>query len=325
MTIQDICKTHLAACGDDKRRAAKELGVALPMFYGMLSGKTTLKPLLDLLAAHAEPVSEPSKQCEQMAVEYKEGIMNASFCPAEWPEKKAAWPGRDVCLCLPTYGEVAEEHHFIMLALIARYRMAVRIEHRGNDSMIARSRNQLAKRFLKTDATWSMWFDSDNIFPMGNSGAYMTLTNMRTLPETFSGCHTIERLISHGKTMVGGCYWDRRGTGRLIAGGSQPIVSPIPSNNLAAVDFVGTGCLAIHRKVFEDVAAKFPDAMDEKAPGNETGFFTQIMMGGRMAGEDESFAWRAKEAGHPSYLDLGIICGHVGRTIHGMPATGSRI
>lgn len=265
------------------------------------------------------------KPDEGISVDYADGVMNCSFCPAEWGQKKAAWEGRDVCLCLPTYGPVAEAAFFSFMCIAMRYRMAMRLEHRGGDSMIARSRNQLAKRFLRTDATWSIWIDSDMVVPFGAHGPFFTMTRMANLAQKYGNFHVIERLISHGKTMVGGCYWDRLGQGRLIAGGSKPILSPIPSDNLAAVDFVGTGCLAVHRKVFEDVAAKFPETMSDEALGNETGFFTPIQNEKRMMGEDESFAWRATQAGHPSYIDLGLICGHVGTQIHAMPEKGSRI
>lgn len=262
---------------------------------------------------------------EKTSITYEDGIMNCSYCPPEWGAKKAAWPERDVCLCLPTYGSIPESSFFSFMCLAMKYRMGIRLEHRGNDSMIARSRNQLAKRFLKTKATWSVWLDSDMVFPSGHAGSYATVTGMRDLPEKFGSFHVVERLISHGRSVVGGCYWDRMGRGKLIAGGKGPILSPIPSDNLAAVSFVGTGCLAVHRKVFEAIAEKFPQTMSDEAYGNETGFFTPIQTDQRMLGEDESFAWRATEAGHPTFLDLGIICGHVGSTVHGMPEKGSRI
>ena len=140
-----------------------------------------------------------------------------------------------------------------------------------------------------------------------------------------SGLHTIERLISWNKTVVGGCYWDRRGGGKLIAGGGN-IMSPIPHNSLAPVGFNGTGCLAVHRQVYLDIAAKFPDTMSPDSLGNECGFFTNIQRPDRMLGEDESFAWRATEAGHPTYLDLGLMLGHISSgNVHALPAGGSKI
>lgn len=233
------------------------------------------------------------------------------------------WKGRDICLCLPWYKETYPDTVMCIMAMWDKSRM--RLELRSGDSMITRSRNQLAKRFLDTGCTWSIWFDDDMVFPFGHAGIYMTITGMRSLPERYLAINTIDRLISHGKTIVGGCYWDRRGGGKLIAGGGPPMMSPIPSDRLHPVAFVGTGCLAIHRQVFLDIAAKFPETMSKESLGNEAGFFTNIQTPQRMLGEDESFAWRATEAGHPSYLDLGLICGHLGVNCHGIPHGGSKI
>lgn len=234
------------------------------------------------------------------------------------------WEGKDVCLCLPIYKECHPRYMFCIMAMWDKEKM--RLEMRDNDSMIARSRNQIAKRFLDTGCTWSVWFDDDMIFPFGNAGIYYTfLGQPNHVPHEFLNVHTINRLISWNKTVVGGCYWDRRGSGRMIAGGSQPILSPIPSNTLAPVKFVGTGCLAVHRQVYLDVLEKFPDILSDQNLGNESGFFTPIQGKDRMWGEDESFAWRATEAGHPSYLDLGIICGHYGTVPQSLPKSGSKL
>ena len=242
---------------------------------------------------------------------------------AELKEAVELWKGRDVCLCLPWYKETYPDTVMCIMAMWDKTRM--RLELRAGDSMITRSRNHLAKRFLDNGATWSIWFDDDMVFPFGHAGIYMTMTNMRHIPEKFLAMNTIERLISHGKTIVGGCYWDRRGSGKLIAGGGGPIMSPIPSDGLHAIGFVGTGCLAVHRQVFLDIAAKFPETLSNDSMGNECGFFTNIQTPQRMLGEDESFAKRATDAGHPSYLDLAICCGHIGQNIHGIPAGGSKI
>lgn len=308
-------------------KVAGELGIPVGILTQFISGKKkpgldTCQKIVDLWGAEASS----SKLEEEAAYTIDEnGILNASFCPAEWGRKKALWEGRDVCLCLPVYEKVPQAHHFILMALAMRYRMAIRMELRGDDSMITRSRNQLAKRFLDTGATWSIWFDSDMVFPMGHPGVYMTMSNMRNVPEKFLGMHTIERLISHNKTLVGGCYWDRRGGGKLIAGGGN-IMKPIPHDSLNPIGFIGTGCLAIHRQVFLDIAKKFPETFSPNSIGNECGFFTNIQTAQRMMGEDEAFAFRANEAGHPSFLDLGLLCGHVGSgNIHALPSGGSKL
>lgn len=287
-------------------------------------GYKTCQKIVDLWSNGHHPTEPKSDEIAEWFD--ADGIVNGSFCPAEWGQKKKAWEGRDVCLCLPVYNDVPQAHHFVMMCLIARYRMALRIEFRGEDSMITRSRNHLAKRFLQSGASWSIWFDSDMVFPLGHAGFYATMTNMRNVPEKFLGVHTIERLISRGRTVVGGLYWDRRGSGRLIAGGGGALLSPIPSDTLHPVNFAGTGCLAVHRQVFLDIASKFPETMSEDSLGNECGFFTNIQTPQRMMGEDESFAKRATDAGHPTFLDLGILCGHLGTgNIHAMPQSGSKI
>lgn len=324
MDILQLLKDKTVQIGDAE--ACKLLDLPLTILKQFISGKKapslkTCQKIVDLWGDIA-PVDDGS------IAEWtdKDGISNGSYIPAEWGKKKAAWPGRDVCLCLPVYNDVPGAHYFTMLSVVAKYRMALQIQYRGDDSMITRSRNHLAKRFLDTNATWSIWVDSDMVIPFGHSGCYRQLTNMQNLADKFSGLHTIERLISWGKTIVGGCYWDRRGGGKLIAGATQPILSPIPSDNLQPITFNGTGCLAVHRQVFVDIMAKFPETMSPDSLGNESGFFTNIQTPHRMMGEDESFAKRATDAGHPTYLDLGVCCGHVGRgNVHGIPLGGSKI
>lgn len=303
MDILKLFNERLKDIGPDKMSEALELPKSILTQYA--SGKKT--PTL--------------KYCQKIVDLFGNG--HSKKTDDHLKEAVELWKGRDVCLCLPWYKETYPDTVMCIMAMWDKTRM--RLELRSGDSMITRSRNQLARRFLKTEATWSIWFDDDMVFPFGHAGIYATMTNMRNLPEKFLGLNTIDRLISWNKTIVGGCYWDRRGGGKLIAGGGFAILNPIPSDNLHPVDFVGTGCLAVHRQVFLDIANKFPETFSEDSLGNECGFFTNIQTPHRMLGEDESFAKRATDAGHPSYLDLGLICGHFGQNIHGIPAAGSKI
>lgn len=329
----DILKTLVSKSEElGRRRTAKTLEMPEGLLAQMISGKKspglqTCQRIVDLWGnGHSKKADEELKDGSDMQVSIDaEGSLNMSYTPPEWGKKKAAWQGRDVCLCIPTYKPVPGETMFSLMALSMKYKMGMRLEHRGRDSMISRSRNHLAKRFLNSEASWSIWLDSDMVFPFGHAGAFVTLTGMRNLPETLAGCHTVERLISRGKTVVGGCYWDRNGSGKLIAGGGGPLLAPIPSDRLHPVGFVGTGCLAVHRQVYLDIAAKFPEVLSTDSLGNECGFFTPIQTPQRMLGEDESFAKRATDSGHPSYLDLGLVLGHIGEAIHGIPTGGSKI
>lgn len=327
MDILELLKSRHSSLGTI--RTAKELGLTAGLVSQYMSGKKqpgygTCQKIINLWGnGHEKKEEIPDGSQVSVSID-TEGSINTSYAPPEWGKKKAAWEGRDVCLCIPTYKPVPGETMFTLMALAMKYKMGMRLEHRGRDSMISRSRNHLARRFLATEASWSIWLDSDMVFPFGNAGAFVTLTGMRSLPSNLAGIDTVERLISRGKTVVGGCYWDRNGSGKLIAGGGS-IMAPIPSDRIWPIGFVGTGCLAVHRQVYLDIATKFPETMSPDSLGNECGFFTPIQTPERMLGEDESFAKRATDAGHPSYLDLGLVCGHVGEAIHGIPPGGSKI
>lgn len=234
------------------------------------------------------------------------------------PASEDLWNGRAVCICMPIYKTLLPATNFSLMALWDPVRM--RLETRSGD-MVVRSRNHLAKRFLATDSEWSFWLDDDMVIPFGHSGRFKQIVtpDFDHVNDAWTGIHTINRLISHGKSIVGGCYWDRRGSGRLICGSSRAIMAPIPSDNITPVDFIGTGCLLVHRKVFEDIGKKFPETLNEDGLGNECGYFVEFMKNGRMWGEDESFAWRAAQCGHTSFLDLAVLCGHAGMKYYGPP------
>lgn len=328
MDILEIFNKKVVELGEEEVAKALELPKGFIRMFSRGKKTPSLKTcqrVIDLWANGNSQKVDDSDGSVAISSTDEHGAINLEYTPAEWGKKKAAWEGRDVCLCIPGYAGIPPNSFFTMMTLAMKYKQAIRLNFRGDDSMIARSRNQLAKRFLDTGATWSIWFDTDMVFPMGHAGIYGTISGMK-IPDKFLGVDTLERLISHKKTVVGGCYWDRRGSGKMICATkpSQPILHPIPSDHLQAVAFVGTGCLAVHRQVYLDIAKKFPETLNPASIGNECGFFTPIQTPERMLGEDESFAWRATEAGHPSYLDLGIVCGHYGVMAHGLPPKGSR-
>ena len=42
-----------------------------------------------------------------------------------------------------------------------------------------------------------------------------------------------------------------------------------------------------------------------------------------MQGEDQTFGIRAGKSGHQSYVDMGLICGHIGTCVYGPHNTGA--
>lgn len=263
--------------------------------------------------------------------------------PIKWKQKRAkavtnetvspkiTGDSRNITLLMPVYKSLDPNTVATMLRFWDRSRM--RFEMRAGDAMIARSRNHLATRFLKTDSEWSFWVDDDVILPCGSPELFRFLTGCYDpinganqqhwsfrIPDNFLSFSAPDRLISHGKSIVSGIYFDRWQKNTITAVFGDGPKTSLPADQLHPVDFTGFGCIAVHRKVYEDIIATFPEVMKKDAPGNESGFFTPIQgEDGRMQGEDQSFCWRAKQAGHTTFLDLALICGHVGSICCGLP------
>lgn len=238
----------------------------------------------------------------------------------------------------------------------------VRYYQELGDAMIYHARNKLAKYFLEfTKCEWSLWFDDDMIAPIGRAGWYKFIGNLPSqFPDDFAGVNTVERLLSHGKTVVGGTYFGRQRTGRLVS--SAFAVHHIDraartfQPGLFEVDWIGTGCLLVHRSVFEDIQKAFPelgptngfdynepviqwadsvgnlyaapgpdllpqivDYRPAHAPARDHWDFFLPKPG---QGEDVSFCERARLSGHKVYLDTGVQCLHVGYNCWGSHNTG---
>ncbi len=135
---------------------------------------------------------------------------------------------------------------------------------RFGDAFIIHTRNQLVDDFLrKEDCEWSLWVDSDMVIPFGNSEWFNAFTNFR-LPEPFAGFHAIDRLLSHGKTLVSATYWGRWDHGGPVFCEAMKnkeemeIVRRGPYDQIRATKWVGFGCVLVHRSVFLDIEKKFP-------------------------------------------------------------------
>lgn len=270
------------------------------------------------LARVADPIPEPPV----------DNVKESARRPVKKAVKATGTPQKNLCLLFPIYKSVDPATFMTILAFWDKSTMGA--EMSPGDAMIARSRNRLAKRFLEGDCEWSLWLDDDVVFPCGSAGLFRYLTGgvdpfakkqvnghwSNDIPDSFLNYSTPSRLISHGKSLVAGSYYDRWGKDTITAVYSTGPQNRIPADSLHPVDFAGTGCMLVHRKVYEDIATKFPGMWPEKG---ECQFFTPIEGKDRMHGEDQSFCWRAKEAGHPTYLDLGLICGHMGQICYGLP------
>lgn len=225
------------------------------------------------------------------------------------------------------------------------------------DAFVAHTRNSIGDTFLASDLEWLLMVDDDMVLPIGSAEVFRAYTGF-DFPEKFMSMHVIDRLMSHGKTLVGALYFGRQSLGSPAVfneAAANKLVGEqfrkCPKDELRQTRWVGTGCMLIHRKVFEDIEKKFPRLArgGDKKGGHwftscEAGLLDRLeglrdgfrgkQLDGQSAytllaelekslalakqentlgyGEDVSFCMRAAAAGHPAFVDLGLRCGHLG-------------
>jgi GT2 family glycosyltransferase len=146
------------------------------------------------------------------------------------------------------------------------------------------ARNQLVKSMLRDGSPWILFLDDDVIPP----------------PDTY------DKLSSLGKEIVSGVYWKRQG--KIVPAAyrkAHPNPTPIPSivgELPVPVDYVGAGCLLVHRSVFETV----------KYPWFEWKLDREDLPLHERVGEDFDFCNKARSAGFQVTLHQGVRCKHTG-------------
>lgn len=204
---------------------------------------------------------------------------------------------------------------WVMIYLAKKYELGFDVQA---DTMITRSRNMLAHRFLKTGALWSLWIDSDIAAPIANHDWFRWITGSQTVPDEACRYDVLNRLLGSSKAIIGGVYASRRYHGQLVI---QPEIHPRhhedkllcneirrgTARGLAAVEWIGFGCALIHREVFLEVQRRFPDLAPQTEISPWRFFDTQGDMG-----EDESFCQRVRACSIPIWLDTQLVAGHIG-------------
>lgn len=249
-----------------------------------------------------EPVSEPAPEPVDMVTESRRDGM---------PLYRAEFAGRDIMVGFPCYKTTNPVTAFAMIAMALDFgRDKIRFDMSIGDAMIYHSRNKLAEKFLQTDAKYLLMVD-DDIIPCIGRPAWMrsTVQSAQNVPDLPLQRHIIHRLLNSGKTLIGGAYFGRQEGARLMCSNQGLVEAARAYNDMVEpVDWIGTGCLLIHRSVFDDIRKKFPEL---KTDSPESPFDYFLPMKGHV-GEDISFCYRAKEAGHMPHIDLGTPVFHVG-------------
>lgn len=131
------------------------------------------------------------------------------------------------------------------------------------DAFVAHSRNTCAARFLDTPFEWLLSIDDDSLPVFGHAHWWKMYCGV-DVPDLFAGRNALERLLSHGKTLIGGYYHGRhpKGRGMYAEACNQPSEAAFlrkgPHDIIKPTRWVATGCLLAHRSVFEDIEKKFP-------------------------------------------------------------------
>lgn len=267
---------------------------------------------------------------------------------------------KKIMLACPFYKTVTPQTAFSIAQLRDRRRTSAVLNY--GDAFVAHMRNHIADAFLASESDFLLTVDDDMIVPFGNANWFNAHTGF-ALAEPFCSLNALDRLMSHGKTLVGALYFGRHRSGKPMfneAAANDTLAKHIratcPRDELLQTRWVGTGCLLIHRSVFEDIERRFPALARKSGGGGGQWFSTsehtllhevnsarEFLSAGAMTGEkclkvfsmldsavanakknsslgmgeDVQFCIRAAQAGHQPHVDLGCLCGHVGTCVFG--------
>lgn len=237
-----------------------------------------------------------------------------------------------ISIGVPYYGQLSGEWVFPTMqlaALVAKEHTLCNIIPHG--VMTAdHNRNLIVDEFLKSDAEWLFWIDSDTVVPIG----------------------AVERLLSTGRTLASGLYYGKHDPHPTIAyhiynGAFAPIDQTVrwEVGELLEVDATGLGCMMTHRSVYEDIKKNFKVMQSEGGDihliHNDdfvTSDFKMDWVNGQVVDgyvhyqlfepkleglrfpfyqikhnrtEDMFFFDIAKRVGHKPILDTSVECGHL--------------
>jgi hypothetical protein len=232
-----------------------------------------------------------------------------------WVESLPNRTKTSVIVCAPVLERPTLPFMWTCLYLAKKYELGFDVMA---DTVIHRSRNMLAHRFLNSGATWSLWLDSDMAAPIKNPQWYKWISGAMNVPEEYTSYDVLERLLASGKAIIGGVYASRKFRGQLVM---QPEIRPRhhedkllcneirrgSARGIHDVDWIGFGCALVHREVFLEVQRQFPDLAPE-AEFTPWRFFQPQ----RDEGEDEAFCRRVKQCQIPIWLDTQLVCPHLG-------------
>ena len=164
------------------------------------------------------------------------------------------------------------------------------------------TRESMVKSALDQGFEWIFFLDSDVILPD----------------------KALEMLFSHKLPLINGMYKAKKPGGffwavwmRTKTPDGKEAFAPISSwtGRLIQCDVIGTGCMLVHRSVFEKIREKFPKlpwflwSKDRNPALLDSLDLPDPLM--RDVSEDFYFCMLAKLAGFPTVVDTEVKCGHI--------------
>jgi hypothetical protein len=262
--------------------------------------------------ADLEPEKPKRRRKPKQVIQDEPNPIHESRSSDGLPSYRCEFAGRDIFVGWPFYKNTNPVTAATQVAFALDFgRDKIRFDMAIGDAIIGHSRNRLAHKFLETDAKWLIMIDDDIIPSIGRPNWFRYwVQGARNIMDTPLQRHGIHRLIGAGKTLVGGAYFGRQEGGALMCSDNSLYNrAKAYEDAVVPVDWVGTGFMLIHRKVFDDIKQKYDEELKVSVPDYQIDYFRQI---DGSKGEDVSFCLRAKSAGHQPHIDLGLPIFHVG-------------
>jgi hypothetical protein len=240
-------------------------------------------------------------------------------------------PGRLVDIIMPVYRGVQGPTMFATCAALKKFDREVGHDTVGlrqefGNAMIYVVRNILVHQWLtESESPWCLFLDDDMLPPIGNANWFWAKsgTSVAEIPERIASQHFLKRLLGHQRPIVSACCFGRSRRGQPVFGAAyqDPGLREAcrrMDDRLVETDWAGTGCLLVHRKVFAAIRDTYPELrMDVRKAGYAFDYFRPTALDGAPVGEDAAFGLRAKKAGFPTVVDLGLQVLHIGNNAFG--------
>ena len=304
-----------------RRLDGKPVAPVVPIVANMPELKPEPEPEPVQEVVQSEPVAEaekpkrgrkPKQALEEVEAPRVQNPIIESRTKEGLPSYRCEFAGRDIFVGWPWYKSSNPVTAAVNVAIALDFgRDKIRFDMSIGDAKIEHSRNRLAHKFLETDAKWLLMMDDDIIPSIGRPAWFRYWVQAaRAIGDLPLQRHLLHRLVGAGKTLVGAAYFGRQEGGAIMC--ADPLLAPRAKayeDAIVPVDWVGTGCILIHRKVFNDIKEKFGDSLKIDVPDYDYDYFRPF---DSARGEDVSFCIRAKESGNQPHIDLGLPVFHVG-------------